>query len=291
MYRWAYGLLFFAVSALCETSLYEKISIPQVSSLQPSSGTFSEKKLYGLSKPMVDYEPHTIYLDETLSSRDQALVADTLYLQAVMLSSIGILALMPESVTNWSEAKLKDKSLWTRWKENVSSGPVWDQDDWVINYIGHPVSGAWYYTMARNDGFSEGESAFFSFLMSTFFWEYGYEAFAEVPSTQDLIITPLIGSFLGEGMMVLQNKLDKRQGILLGSKTLGNISYFLIDPLGNIAKGIHSLLIELGFDAKVSMQIRTYPRAQGMPEFTFMTPVEYSMLYGGREYGFVISIY
>jgi len=291
MHRWAYGLLLIAVSAVCETSLYEKISIPESPPFQSPMHPFSEDKPLLLPKTLLDYEPQTIYLDETLSPRDQVLVGDTLYLQAVMLSSIGILALMPESVTNWSEAKLKDKSLWSRWKENVSSGPVWDQDDWVINYIGHPVSGAWYYTMARNDGFSQGESAFFSFLMSTFFWEYGYEAFAEVPSTQDLIITPLIGSFLGEGMMVLQNKLDERQGILFGSKTLGNISYFLIDPLGSIAEGIHSLLISLGLDAKVSMQIRTYPRAQGMPLFPFMTSPEYSMLYGEREYGFVITIY
>ncbi|MFZ2890098.1 DUF3943 domain-containing protein, partial [Sulfuricurvum sp.] len=53
--------------------------------------------------------------------------------------------------------------------------------------------------MARNDGLSIGESAAFSTLMSTFFWEYGYEAFAEVPSIQDLIFTPLVGSLFGEG--------------------------------------------------------------------------------------------
>jgi len=238
-----------------------------------------------------EYFPQTINVNEVLPYRYRELIGDSVYLQLLLLSSIGVLALMPESMTNWNAEELREKSLWVRWKENVFEGPVWDNDDWTINYIGHPVSGAFYYTMARNDGMSIAESAAFSTLMSTFFWEYGYEAFAEVPSVQDLIVTPLAGSILGEGMIVLQGKLDRNGGKLLGSQRLGNVAYFVLDPLGNIADWIRGVLKASGIDATVTMTVRTYPMAEGMPSMPFKTSAEYSMLYGEREYGIVLTIY
>ncbi|WP_203249645.1 MULTISPECIES: DUF3943 domain-containing protein [Cysteiniphilum] len=66
-------------------------------------------------------------------------------------------------------------------------------------YIGHPYAGAIYYMAARDSGFGEFESFLYSAFISTFFWEYGVEAFAEVPSIQDLIVTPVDGWLLGVG--------------------------------------------------------------------------------------------
>ena len=238
-----------------------------------------------------DYFPRYIILNDELPYRYRELIGDSVYLQVLLLSSIGVLALMPESVTHWSRDKLEEQTLWERWDENVFDGPVWDKDDWTINYIGHPVSGAFYYTMARNDGMSVAESAAFSALMSTFFWEYGYEAFAEVPSIQDLIVTPLAGSILGEGMIILQHRIDDNGGLVMGSKTLGNVAYFLIDPLGNIAAAMRDFLRRFGIRSVVTMSIRTYPMAAGLPDFAFRTTPEYSNLYGEREYGFVITFY
>ncbi|WP_299805720.1 DUF3943 domain-containing protein, partial [Sulfuricurvum sp. RIFOXYD2_FULL_44_160] len=115
-----------------------------------------------------DYTPTFINVNEELPTRYKSVVEDSLYLQLIMLSSIGALAMMPEDITNWNAAKLEEKSLSQRWKDHVTTRPVWDNDSWAINYIGHPVSGAWYYTMGRNDGLSIGESAALSALMSTF---------------------------------------------------------------------------------------------------------------------------
>lgn len=234
-----------------------------------------------------DYLPQTIIVNDELPSHYRAVVEDTLYLQLIMLSSIGVLALMPESVTSWDQDELRKDSLSSRWKKNVSSRPVWDKDDWIINYIGHPVSGAWYYTMGRNDGLSIGESAAFSALMSTFVWEYGYEAFAEVPSIQDLIITPLFGSILGEGMIILQGRLDENGGVVFGSRSLGNISYFFLDPLGNIAHGMRNILKSFNIDADVTVTIQSYPYA--MPQLRLSPPFEDSIRYRERELGFIIT--
>lgn len=288
--RW-YVLLFVYAFAQAETPLYEVLKQRPLS----TQYTISEPVSIPLTSffplpPNEDYVPLKIDLNEKIPSHYGPIVDDTIYLQTVMLSSIGMLALLPESVTNWSEAKLKDQSLWNRWKEHVSTAPVWDQDDWVINYIGHPVSGAYYYTMARNDGMSISESAAFSTLMSTFFWEYGYEAFAEVPSIQDLIFTPLLGSILGEELIILQNKLDDNGGSLWGSKNAGNIAYFFIDPLGHIAQGLETILISLGFDPTVTMKIYTYPYVARIREFPFPKMAEHPLPHDNRQYGVVITI-
>lgn len=236
----------------------------------------------------LDYSPQNIRINDHLSFPHKKTIEDTLYLQSVMLSSIALLALMPESVTNWNAAKLEEKPLSERWKDHTGSKPVWDDDHWAINYIGHPVSGAWYYTMGRNDGLSIGESAVFSTILSTFFWEYGYEAFAEAPSIQDLIVTPVAGSLLGEGMIVLQKKLDKQGGMLWGSETLGDISYFLIDPLGNIAYWMQNSLSSLGINTEVTMTFQTYPYAAPPGQTRQITPAAEVIPYHEREYGFLI---
>ena len=140
-----------------------------------------------------------------------------------------------------------------KWKEHVKEGPVWDKDDFAINYIGHPVSGAWYYMMARDYGISPEGSFLYSVFLSTFIWEYGYEAFAEIPSWQDIFSTPIVGSIMGEGFYFLEKKIDKNEGKVFNSKTLGSISYFLLNPIGNISNGLSEL-----FNIHATLRYETY---------------------------------
>lgn len=275
-----------------QDTLYEVLKQPPLSSQNnPLRSVNLPSHTFDLLSKQKDYLPYVINVNEEIPVQYSPIIEDTIYLQAVMLSSIGMLALLPESVTNWSEEKLQDKSLWRRWKDNVTSTPVWDDDSWVINYIGHPVSGAYYYTMARNDGMSISESAAFSTLMSTFFWEYGYEAFAEIPSIQDLILTPVMGSIMGEGLMVLQKKLNDQDGILWGSKKAGNIAYFFIDPLGNIAHGLESIFVACGLNPTVTLKFHTYPYAAKIREFPYPRQIPEDRLpHDNRQYGFIITI-
>lgn len=139
---------------------------------------------------------------------------------------MGILITLPRSITKWDEdwmddAKRNLKRAWTK-------APVWDKDEWAINYIGHPLAGAAYYNMLRSQGASRLSSFIFSTVQSTI-WEYGIEAIAEQPSIQDLFITPLVGSLIGE--LAHQGTLRmKRNGFTLGEKilvTIINPSYVL----------------------------------------------------------------
>ena len=242
-------------------------------------------RTYPLLDPCLDldYCVKDINANNEMSGEYKLLVEDTVYLQVILISAVGVLVLLPESISKWDISELQESSLSERWVKNVTTKPVWDEDEWAINYIGHPVSGAVYYTMARNDGLSIFESAAFSTIMSTFFWEYGYESFAETPSIQDLIVTPLIGSFMGEGMHQLELILDENKGVIWGSKGLGSFSYFLLDPLGNIAGGMSDF-----FDVSVSMHFKNYTHYQDPSQFRFDNDQNQEPRFEGRDYGFVL---
>lgn len=141
---------------------------------------------------------------------------------------------MPESITRWNKQSIMNGDFAEKWARNVNAGPTWDHDDWEINLIGHPVAGASYYMLARTSGFDPLEAFGFSALMSTLFWEYGLEAFAEIPSEQDLVLTPVVGSLLGEALFFAHTTIHRNHRELLGSRLLGETSLFLLDPAGSI---------------------------------------------------------
>ena len=111
------------------------------------------------------------------------------------IGMVGTLMLMPRSVTKWEEGYIDDAM--SNLNRAFTEPPVWDEDHWEINYIGHPYAGSLYYNTIR----AQGGSMFNSFLFSAFIstgWEYVYEGVAEQPSIQDLIVTPVAGAVLGE---------------------------------------------------------------------------------------------
>jgi hypothetical protein len=67
--------------------------------------------------------------------------------------------------------------------------------------------------------------------MSTFYWEYGVEAFAEVPSIQDLVVTPLLGWVYGEWAHQTEIKIRDQDNEVMGSRVLGGVSLFFLDPI------------------------------------------------------------
>lgn len=166
--------------------------------------------------------------------------------------AFGMLWAMPKSVSNWDKEGIKDKGVLWKWKENVKAGPAWDDDDWTLNYIAHPYSGGVYYMTARSGGFNIFESFLYSAFMSTFFWEYGIEAFAEIPSKQDLVITPVLGSVVGEGFFYAKKSIVKNDHRIFKSRLLGYTALVLIDPFNTILDGF-------GYQEKVKTQLNVAP--------------------------------
>lgn len=155
------------------------------------------------------------------------------------LGALGVLMALPDSITNFENTS--DKNLAEKWFENVTEGPVWDRDDVVLNYVLHPYFGGVYYQTARKSGYRQWDSFLYSTLMSTFFWEYGVEAFAETPSMQDLVVTPVLGWVYGEWAFNTEREIWADGGTVWGSEYLGNTALFLLDPVDALGRNVNRL--------------------------------------------------
>ncbi len=146
----------------------------------------------------------------------------SLLIQGTQLVGLGILLVLPESVTKWPDNPLASaqKNLKRAW----TTAPVWDHDTWAINYIGHPYAGSLYYNALRSQGASPLASFIFSTAQSAF-WEYVVEASAEQPSIQDLIYTSTLGSVLGEASHRATIGMGKN-----GFNTVEKITVIIINP-------------------------------------------------------------
>lgn len=160
---------------------------------------------------------------------------NTTVLTGAYVATLGVLQCLPEDATAWNRAELQRRAPFNRWWRNVMVlGPEWDHDKFVFNYILHPYAGAAYFMGARSLGFNFYQSMLYSFMISTIGWEFGIEAFMERPSYQDLFITPVVGSLVGEGFYKLKRHIVANDYRLFGSPVLGNIVAVLIDPVNEI---------------------------------------------------------
>ena len=145
------------------------------------------------------------------------------------LLGMGILMLMPQEVTKWQDDWLADAGR--NITRAFTTAPVMDEDDWQFNYIGHPFAGALYYNTIR----SQNATWFQSFLFSTaqsFIWEYVVEGIAEQPSIQDLIVTPVGGTILGEAFHQLTMGMRKN-----GFNTFEKVVTLVLNPMFVINNG------------------------------------------------------
>lgn len=176
------------------------------------------------------------------------LAANTTVLFAGGITMLVVLEMLPENATAWNKSKLEKTPMFQRWYNNVMRPPVFDKDNAIFNYVLHPYAGAAYYMSARSQGFNLWQSWLYSFAISTFFWEYGIEAFNERPSINDLIVTPMGGLILGEAFYLAKRWIVEHDYEVLGTKVIGYPVAFLLDPVneclgwfrGNNAHGFNN---------------------------------------------------
>lgn len=192
-------------------------------------------------KPAKDDFSLTNYYDELEPpyqdgrlGRYSVLGEDTLYFMFPAVCIMAVLYSMPESTTNWDREEINWENGKDNWKDNVVDW-TWDEDEFWINYLGHPYFGSGYFIHARHYGFSRLESLTFAFTTSAFY-EFCIEGWAEPVSIQDLIFTPLLGWGVAELLLPLEHHIHKNNDKVLYSKILGGVSLFLIDPFGHIIR-------------------------------------------------------
>jgi len=160
---------------------------------------------------------------------------NTAVLSGAFVGTLFVLELLPEDATSWNRASISQVPMFKRWFRNVfKRGPEWDHDNPIFNYVLHPYAGAAYFMSARSCGLGFWKSMLYSAAVSTIGWEFGIEAFMERPSYQDIVITPLAGSLLGELMYKGKRAIVDRGYELLGSPVLGRAACFLLDPVNEV---------------------------------------------------------
>jgi len=180
-----------------------------------------QQNIYSISGDIDTPAPH---------SGDKAgLIKDTKYFFAYQVTIVGLLYISPQSFSGWSDEQ-KDEFSFDKYKNNVRHA-VWDSDQWDINYIMHPYWGSAYYVRARERGYDENAAFWYSAALSASF-EFGFEAFFEEPSLQDIIVTPVAGAFLGMYFMKLRKEIRARHAS--GEEESWGDAWImaLTDPLG-----------------------------------------------------------
>jgi hypothetical protein len=202
---------------------------------------------YGFGRELNDQSPADF----------RGLRRDSAYFFGYQFFIVGLLYVLPESVSAWTEEQ-KEEYTFEKWKNNVTH-PRWDPDKWYINYIFHPYWGMTYYTRGRERGLSESGAFWYSVLLSGIY-EFGLEALFEPVSIQDVIFTPTIGSLLGWYVE------DTRRAIKSQSEFSGWDKTILIatDPLGSLNTVVDNLF---GVDVESDIAFRTFYRSPAITEW------------------------
>ena len=233
-------LLSTSLVAQAEESLESSVKETQAAEIEsvyvnkPTNSTWEHKEV------SVDFyeSPYQVSIFSPKNGEDgERLWSQTKSIFGYGFGVIGVIALLPEDISNWD----KEEGIFNKWGENVTAGPVWDRDNGPLNLIGHPYFGGVYYQSARKSGYRQWDAFVYSTLMSTFYWEYGIESFAEVPSIQDLVITPVLGWAYGEWAYTTEMSIRADNNEVWGSTMLGSTALALLDPVDSLGIGLNNL--------------------------------------------------
>lgn len=144
---------------------------------------------------------------------------------AVMVAAF---TLLPTEVTGWHEPEFNGL------KKNFTEGPRVDNDRFLFNYVAHPLAGSEYYLIARNRDLNWWQSMAYSAALSSAF-EFLIESAYEQASWQDIWITPVSGTVIGELRWQVKKALENPST----GKPVGifdKILYVVIDPFDAVYK-------------------------------------------------------
>jgi len=106
---------------------------------------------------------------------------------------------------HFTEPKDVYRTTGTTIREHLTDSKwVFDNDQFSVNQFLHPYDGSVYFGLARSAGLSFWESSLYS-VAGSFLWEIGGERTS--PSINDMITTPIGGTFLGEPLFRMANLL------------------------------------------------------------------------------------
>jgi hypothetical protein len=196
-------------------------------------------------------------LDDQSPADFNGLTRDTAYFFGYQFVIVGLLYVLPESVSAWTEEQ-KEEYTFEKWKHNVTH-PRWDPDKWYINYIFHPYWGLTYYTRGRERGLTEAGAFWYSFTLSCIY-EFGLEALFEPVSIQDVIFTPTLGSLLGWYLEDTRREIKSQREFSGWDKTV----LIATDPLGTLNTLVDDLF---GVGVESDVEFRAFYQSPAITEW------------------------
>ncbi len=187
--------------------------------------------------PAIEIEPTTIAILQSHPSTPQdersawarwhsSLWGASATVGTAMVTTVALLSLLPKDFTSWNKPNFYGL------KRTFSHGPSFDYDNFFFNYIAHPIDGSEFFLIARNRKLTFWESFAYAAAVSSFF-EFFIESAYEGASWQDLWITPVSGTVIGELRWQLKKSLENpRTGKPSG--TANKILYVIVDPVDAI---------------------------------------------------------
>ena len=117
-------------------------------------------------------------------------------------------------------------------KRNFREGFKWDNDNLGTNTFLHPYNGNLYFNAGRSNGFNFWQSELFA-ISGSAMWEMVMEN--ELPSTNDIIATPIGGAVIGETLFRASDAvLDDRT---TGSERVGReVACFRLSPMRGLTR-------------------------------------------------------
>ena len=199
--------------------------------------------------------------DDTSPVDYPGLRRDASYFFGYQFFIVGLLYVMPEEISAWTDEQKEDYTV-NKWWENVTH-PRWDPDEWYINYVLHPYWGMTYYTRGRERGLSETGAFWYSFGLSAIY-EFGLEALFEPVSIQDVFITPGVGSLLGWYFEDTRREIKSQSSFSFWDKTI----LIATDPLGTLNTVVDDLI-----DRESELELRSFYRS---PNFSALNDTDWN---------------
>lgn len=169
-------------------------SVPMVSINEPKSHS-RMVDFHIRNKPYVDSATGQLFLRNQQAGFARKFLRGTGLAFGFNALALTILYATPYSFSKWYTPNPAS------YRENMriafTKPPQVDHDWWYINYIGHPYQGACYYNAVRSQGAKFWQAGLFA-IGHSLVWEYVLESGNERPSVQDMVVTPVVGSLLGE---------------------------------------------------------------------------------------------
>lgn len=118
-----------------------------------------------------------------------------------------------------------NKISWKHIEQSFTMWPQFEEDHWTFNYLVHPYMGSLTYLASRNRGGRILPSLGLSALNATLY-EYFIASSIQRPSINDMIVTPLGGMLLGEGLFAFKHFMLRDRYLTIPEKIL----LLAIDP-------------------------------------------------------------